>query len=159
MLGPILFLLFVNDILLYLSSSSADIFADDTQITASAHYLNIQSLTDDLNKDLEAVGEWASNNKMLINVDKTKSLLVTEKRIAKKLHDDVTPCLNLKIKNSEILEDSNLKLLGLTYDRNMTFEPHIDQLCKKLSKRLGLLKHISPYLKKRQRETYYNNFI
>ena len=96
---------------------------------------------------------------MLINADKTKSLLVTGKRIAKKLHDDVTPCLNLKIKNSEILEDSNLKLLGLTYDRNMTFEPHIDQLCKKLSKRLGLLKHISPYLKKRQRETYYNGII
>jgi hypothetical protein len=98
-LGPILFLLFVNDIPLHLSSSSADIFADDTQIMASAHYLNIQSLTDDLNKDLEAVSEWASNNKMLINVDKTKSLLVMGKRIAKKLHDD----LNLKIKNSEIL--------------------------------------------------------
>ena len=46
-LGPILFLLFVNDIPLHLSSSSADIFADDTTITASAHYLNIQSLTDD----------------------------------------------------------------------------------------------------------------
>ena len=158
-LGPILFLLFVNDMPLHLSSSSADIFADDTTITVSAHYLNIQSLTDDLNKDLEVVGEWPSNNKMLINADKTKSLLVTGKRIAKKLHGDVTPCLNLKIKNSEILEVSNLKLLGLTYDRNMTIEPHIDQLCKKLSKRLGLLKHISPYLKKRQRETYYNGII
>ena len=151
--------MFVNDIPLHLSSSSADIFADDTTITVSAHYLNIQSLTDDLNKDLEAVGEWPSNNKMLINADKTKSLLVTGKRIGKKLHGDVTPCLNLKIKNSEILEVSNLKLLGLTYDRNMTIEPHIDQLCKKLSKRLGLLKHISPYLKKRQRETYYNGII
>ena len=41
----------------------------------------------------------------------------------------------------------------------MTFEPHIGQLCKKLSKRLGLLKHISPYLKKQQRETYYNGII
>ncbi len=158
-LGPILFLLFINDIPLHLSSSNADIFADDTTITASAHYSNIQSLTDDLNKDVEAVGKWATNNKMLINVDKTKSLLVTGKRIAKKLHDDITPCLNLKINNSEILEVSKLKILGLAYDRNMTFETHIDQLCKKLSKRLGLLKHVSPYLKKRQRETYYNGII
>ncbi len=157
--GSVLFLLFINDIPLHLSSSSADIFADDTTIKASAHYSNIQSLTDDLNKDIQAVGKWATNNKMLINVDKTKSLLVTGKRIAKKLHDDITPCLNLKINNSEILEVSKLKLLGLTYDRNMTFETHIDQLCKKLSKRLGLLKHISPYLKKRQRETYYNGII
>ena len=114
-LGPILFLLFVNDIPLHLSSSSADIFADDTTITASAHYSNIQSLTDDLNRDLEAVGVWATNNKMLINTDKTKSLLVMGKRITKKLHDNSTPCLNLKINNSEILEVSKLKLLGLTH--------------------------------------------
>ena len=109
--------------------------------------------------NLEAVGEWATNNKMLINANKTKSLLVTGKRIAKKLNDDVTPRLNLKIKNSEIHEVSHLNLLGLTCDRNMTFEPHIDQLCKKLSKRLGLLKHISPYLKKRQKEIYCNGNI
>ena len=38
----------------------------------------------------------------------------------------------------------------------MNYEPHIDKLCKKLSKRIGLLKHISPFLKQRQRETYYN---
>ena len=71
-------------------------------------------------------------------------------------HDNSTPCLNLKINNSEVLEVSKLKLLGLTHDQNMTFEPHIDQLCKKLSKRLGLLKHISPYDKE---ETYYNGII
>ena len=46
-----------------------------------------------MNKDLEAVGEWATNNKMLINANKTKSLLVTGKHIAKKLNDDVTPSL------------------------------------------------------------------
>ena len=112
-----------------------------------------------MNKDFEAVGKWATNNKMLINANKTKSLLVTGKRIAKKLNDDVTPCLNLKIKDSEIHEVSYLNLLGLTCDQNMTFEPHIDQLRKKLSKRLGLLKHISPYLKKRRREMYYNGII
>jgi hypothetical protein len=51
-------IVYINDIPLHLSSSSADIFADDTTITASAHYYsNIQSLTDDLNKDAEAVGK------------------------------------------------------------------------------------------------------
>ena len=40
----------------------------------------------------------------------------------------------------------------------MNYESHIDELChgKKLSKRIGLLKHISPFLKQRQRETYYD---
>ena len=74
-----------------------------------------------MNKDLEIVGEWAINNKMLINANKTKSLLVTGKCIVKKLNYDVTPCLNLRIKNSEIHEVFNVNLLGLTCDRNMTF--------------------------------------
>ena len=41
----------------------------------------------------------------------------------------------------------------------MNYESHIDELCKKLSKRIGLLKHISPFLKQRQRETYYIGVI
>ena len=41
----------------------------------------------------------------------------------------------------------------------MNYESHIDELCKKLSKRIELLKHISPFLRQRQRETYYNGAI
>jgi len=76
-LEPVLFLLFANDLPLHLSSSSVDIFADDTTITASAHFSDIQSLTQCLKSDLDAISEWATNNKMFINTTKTKSLLVT----------------------------------------------------------------------------------
>jgi hypothetical protein len=93
-LGPILFLFSVNDITLHLSTSSTDIFADDTTITASAHYSNIQSLTHHLNNYLEALSEWASNNRMFINTGGTKSLLITGKRIAKKLGQDTSPCFS-----------------------------------------------------------------
>ena len=51
------------------------------------------------------------------------------------------------------------KLLGVIVDQNMNFEDHIDSLCKQLSKRLGLMKHICPYLKKKQREIYFNSGI
>ena len=71
-------------------------------------------------------------------------MLLTGKRITKNLNDGVTPCLKLKIRNSEIQKVSDLYLFGLTYDRNMTFGPHIDQLCKKLSKRLGLFLAYTP---------------
>ena len=154
-----MFLLFVNDIPLHLSGSSVDIYADDTTIIACAHFSDIQSLTRRLNSDVDAVNEWASNNRMFINTKKTKSLLVTGKHIRKRLVDDDPPCLNVTIDNSGIAEVPSHKLLGVTLDRNLTFEPHIDELCKKLSKRLGLLKQISPYLKQRQRETYYNGVL
>ena len=54
---------------------------------------------------------------------------------------------------------SSHKILGVVIDSQVNYESHIDELCKKLSKRIGLLKHISPFLKQRQRETYYNGVI
>ena len=78
--------------------------------------------------------------------------LVHGKCIPDKL-DDVTP-LRFDVK----IDDSH-KILGVVIDSQMNYESHIDELCKKLSKRIGLLKHISPFLKQRQRETYYNCVI
>ena len=72
-LGPALFLLFVNDIPLHLTNSTVDICADDTTITASAHFSNLCPMTQRLNSDLDAVQRWASRNKMFIK-KKTKAL-------------------------------------------------------------------------------------
>ena len=71
-LGPVLFLLFVNDIPLHLTNSTVDIYADDTTITASAHFLDLCSMTQRLNSDLDAVQRWASCNKMFINNKKNE---------------------------------------------------------------------------------------
>ena len=99
---------------------------------------------------------------MFIHKIKTKSLLVHGKRIPAKM-DDVTPLrqLDVKIDDSVIEQVSSHKILGVVIDSQMNYESHIDELCKKLSKRKGLvlLKHISPFLKQRQRETYYNGVI
>ena len=59
-LGPTLFLLFVNDIPLHLTNSTVDVYADDTTITASVHFSDLCSMTQRLNSDLDAVQRWAS---------------------------------------------------------------------------------------------------
>ena len=116
-------------------------------------------MTQCLNSDLDAVQRWASSNKMFINKRKTKSLIVHGKRIPAKV-DDVTPLrLDVKIDDSVIDQVSSYKILGVVIDSQMNYESHIDELCKKLSKRIGLLKYISPFLRQRQRETYYNGVI
>ena len=81
------------------------------------------------------------------------------KRIPAKLDDDTSLRLDVKIDDSVIEQVSSHKILGVVIDSQMNYESHIDELCKKLSKRIGLLKHISPFLKQRQRETYYNGVI
>ena len=67
--------------------------------------------------------------------------------------------LHVKIDDPVTEQVSSHKILGVVIDSRMNYESHIDELCKKLSKRIGLLKHISPFLKQRQRETYYNGVI
>jgi hypothetical protein len=54
---------------------------------------------------------------------------------------------------------ANYKILGVNLDQDLTFETHVEELCKKLSKRLGLLRRISPYLKQKQKAYYYEAVI
>ena len=90
---------------------------------------------------------------------KTKSLLVNGRRILVKLDEDTLLRLDVKIDDSFIEQVSSHKILGVVTDSQMNYESHIDELCKKLSKHIGLLKHISPFLKQCRRETYYNGVI
>ena len=91
---------------------------------------------------------------MYINIEKTKELLVTGKRLQHK-HSEETATLKLRLDTTNIDQLLHHKLLGLIIDKDLSFEAHIDELCKKLSKRLGLLRYISPYLKQRHKLTFY----
>ena len=157
-LGPVLFLLFINDMPLHVQKSTMDIYADDTTLSSSSNWKIIQSLNQALSLDLCKVERWARENKMYMNMQKTKALLVTGKRLRKRIVQD-SGKLEVKTDNAEILNVKNHKLLGMIIDEDLTYEAHVDELCNKLSKRLGLLRHISPYLKKNQRIIYFNAII
>ena len=157
-LGPVLFLLLVNDMPLHVQKSTMDIYADDTTLSSSSNWKTIQSLNQALSLDLCKVERWASENKMYMNMQKTKALLVAGKRLRKRIVQD-SGKLEVKTDNAEIVNVKNHKLLGMIIDEDLTYEAHVDELCNKLSKQLGLLRHISPYLKKNQRIIYFNAVI
>ena len=92
---------------------------------------------------------------MYMNMQKTKALLVMGKRLRERMVQD-TGKLGVKTDNAEV---ANHKLLGMIIDEDLTYKVHVDKLCNKLSKRLGLLRHISPYLQKNQRIIYFNAVI
>ena len=87
-LGPVLFLLFVNDMPLHVQKSTMDIYADDTTLSLSSTWKIIQSLNQLLTLDLNEVERWARENKMYMNMQKTKALLVTGKRLQKRIVQD-----------------------------------------------------------------------
>ena len=139
---------------LHLNYSTIDIYADDNTLSLSTNWNNITSLTQALSNDLENIERWSTENKMYISTEKTKALLVTGKRLQHKLSEE-TASLKLRLGATNIDQLSHHNFLGLIIDEDLSFEAHIDELCKKLSKRLGLLRHISPYLKQRHKLTFY----
>ena len=114
-------------------------------------FIQYSSLSD----DLVEMERWARGNKTYINTQKTKALLVTVKCIRRRIHKDTGMLEVTNGYTAKIEQVARHKLLGLTIDEDL-YEVHVDELCNKLFKRLGLLRHIGQYLKKNQRIIFFN---
>ena len=136
-LGPVLFLLFVNDTPLLVQKSTMDIYADDTTLSLSSNWKTLPLLNQSLSQDPSEVERWAKETKKYMNMQKTKALLVTGKRLREHMAQD-TGKLGVKTDNADIEQVANHKLLGMIIDEDLTYEVHVDKLCDKLSKRLDL---------------------
>ncbi|CAB4024976.1 Hypothetical predicted protein, partial [Paramuricea clavata] len=81
-LGPLLFIVFINDLPLSIPHGDIDMYADDSTITTSAKTIN--QLNENLNQAMDEVSNWCNDNKMMPNTDKTKCMLITSWQ--KRLH-------------------------------------------------------------------------
>ena len=133
-------------------------FADDTTLLASSDYLNIEELKNTLSREVSNVDEWATNNKLPLNCSKTKTILINGPRLRKRLSYEDRK-LEIELKGSTLEQVENVKLLGLELDEQLSFDVHIDSLCKKISKRIGILNRIKAYLPRAERILYYNSLI
>ena len=123
---------------LHLNNSTTDKYADDTTLCVSANWNNITSLTQALSNDLENIEKWSTENKMYINTEKTKTLLVKGKSLQHQLCVEETATLKLRLDATNVDQLSHDKLLSLINDKDLSFEAHIDELCKTLSKRMDV---------------------
>ena len=105
-LGPLLFIVFINDLPLHVSSCKIDLYADDTTITSFADYRNMSSLQGSLNKAMSEVVCWALANKLPLNEKKTKVLIITGKRLSSKI--DYAP--EVSIGSTKLTNVSSAKL-------------------------------------------------
>ena len=104
------------------------------------------------------VNEWATNNKLPLNCSKTKTILIDGPRLRKRLRNEDRK-LEIELKGNTLEQVENVKLLGLELDEELSFDIHIDSLCKKISKRIGTLNRIKAYLPRAERILYYNSLI
>ena len=97
------------------------------------------NISDGLQTDIDEIMNWSADNKMILNESKTRSMLVTGKRLVNKMEQST---LQLHVNSTELKQVSSHKLLGVTIDSQLTFDQHIENLCTKLSQRIAVLQNI-----------------
>lgn len=127
-LGPLLFLVFVND-LIEDSPVKARLFADDCVIYTEVKSVNDQIM---LNEYLSQINEWCVKWQMSINLDKTVCMTITHKR---------QPLEYVYMLHGKALSRvSEFRYLGLTITSNLSWTPHVSNIIGKANKRLGYIR-------------------
>ena len=127
-LGPLLFLIYIND-LPEASHFFIRLFADDTFLCAQDSEL--WRLENNVNTELSKVYKWLVSNKLTLNYDKCKFMIVSKKK--------KTSNLSIKINHKDLKQCDTYKYLGVYVDKKLSWKPHIDYICKKISKACGAL--------------------
>ena len=153
-LGPLLFILYINDLPLHLNNElTNNLFADDSSMHASSK--SIDHLNSSLQNGLNDANTWCSKNSMSIHPEKTKSMIVTTRQ----KHKRAPLQLSLSLGNKKIQQVVEHKVLGVTLDANLNWHAHIDLLVKRLSKNTYLLYRLKRYASKEALKLYFDAHI
>ena len=131
MLGPLLFLIYVNDLHGASACINQIMFVDDTNSFCSSKYTKTFE-----NFELRKISEWLKTNKISINIDNTNFILLQLRRANEHLP---VKLLLLSLDEFEIKQVYSAKFLGVQIDENITWKQQITLMQNKLSKNLGLL--------------------
>ena len=151
-LGPLLFLVYINDLEVGIKSQ-IKFFADDTSLFSVVHDPTVSSW--ELNHDLDLISRWAFKWKMSFNPDPTKQavqLLFTRKR-------NTINQPPIYFSGSEVKAVEEHKHLGLVLDTKLTFSAHINEKLLKARQGLGILKTLNRYLSVKTLDQIYKMYI
>ena len=150
-LGPLLFLLYINDLPNISKILQFYLFADDTNIYYEGDTLEKIELV--INKELKKLRNWLIVNRLSLNIAKTN--FVVFHPFSKPLNQKIT----LKIHKNAITEKDHVKYLGIMIDSTLKWKVHIDNLSSKLSKNIGLFYKIRPYVDPKILKSLYYSLV
>ena len=146
-LGPFLFILFINDLQKATEFSSVHHFADDTNLLLIDK--SLKKINKHINRDLKLTVDCIRANKLSLNASKTEIVLFKPR--TKK----ITKQLNFRVSGQKIKQSSQVRYLGVILQDDMHWDAHITILEKDLSRSIGLLSKIRHYVPKHLLRTIY----
>ena len=150
-LGPLLFLVYINDLHKCIIHSNVFHFADDTSLLYSNK--SLKKLNKHVNHDLTLLCHWLRANKISLNTGKTELILFRSPRRT------LTKNLNFKFNGQKLIPTSSVKYLGITLDEHLSFDEHIKKLIPKLSRAVGMLARIRHYVPFSTLKNIYNSLF
>ena len=138
-IGPLLFSVMVNDLPGIVEKCHIMMYADDTILYYSGK--DIKDIESVLNKELEIVNKWLTQNHLRLNLSKTQYMVFGSRR-------KLTNCgdINLAVDNHELERVNTYKYLGVWMDETLTWQKHIEETMKKIGSRLALFGRLRKYL-------------
>ena len=130
-LGPLLFLIYINDLPNISSKLSFFLFADDTNIYYESN--NLIELEKTINKELKLLSLWLNLNRLALNVSKTNFVIFRSPK--KPLNHNVVLIMNRKA----IDQKDHVKYLGVLMDQHLSWKYQISNVSKKISRGTGIL--------------------
>ena len=151
-LGPLLFLVYVNDLPSCLRECDLTLYTDDTVIYVSAK--DAATLESRLNIDLQSISKWFFGNLLTLNENNCKFVLFGSLQKLKSFKN-----FSLCINDYNLERTDSFKYLGVTISQNMTWQDHISLIVNKVNQRLGVLRRVKQMLPLQSRRTLHNSLV
>ena len=154
-LGPLVFIVYTNDLPKAVPTCKTILFADDTTVYKTGP--NVKELFSVMKKDLTTLIDWFRSNKLSLNLSKTNYVLFSSKVLDANATDE--PECILKFESEVIERQSFVKFLGLYLDQHLNWTKQCSQLMSKLSSSLYMMNSVKNFIPLNSRKTLYYSFI
>ena len=148
-LGPLLFLIYVNDLAEVSKYALTILFADDTNNIYEG--LTYDELMTTIQEDLIDISNWFKTNKLALNESKTKFIIFHTH------HNKPPDSFRITLNNVDLERVDNTKFLGVIIQENLNWKKHIDYICERVSRATALLARLKYYLPKHALLLIYNS--
>ena len=147
-LGPLLFIIYINDLSNICDDSNFYFFADDTALTVKSS--SVEDLQSKINVLMPKVTKWFNANKLSINTKKTNFQIYSNL---------VIDNFDIYLNGSKIRREKEVKYLGVLVEENLKFNQHINNISSTVSKNIGVMGRVKSYLSSRELLLLYNALV
>ena len=154
MLGPLIYIIYVNDVLRVVNGNTKVVMYADDMLIISQNSVK-SNMESELQSSLNHIISWCNYNKLTINKDKTKYMLLSSRKAEESDTENNIPTIGER----KLCKVSQYEYLGVTIDKDLKMVSHVDNMYKKANSKLGILSKIRRYITEETAVKLYKTMI